>query len=163
MRRKLRRCLCPTSIRSKNFHIWLSDPRDRYLYPVHTLSNISRATRKDKKKKNRSPLRTFMNMQSWSTLHGLFIQIAGLRKKVRACTLGYPAETCREICMHGSNLLLAAHARCRPDKKCIFGFSRRTAISLSSYFSVIFHAVLAFAAKSRGVKRRARRYKYKLQ
>lgn len=96
-----------------------------------------------------------MNMQSWSTLHGLFIQIAGLRKKVRAWTLGYPAETCQEICMHGSSPFRGACKDTASIKCAFFGISRRTAAPplLSSHFSVIFRTVLALAAKSREMKR----------
>lgn len=73
-------------------------------------------------------------------------RIARLRKKVRACTLGYPTETCWEICMHGLRPPRSACEMRRLDKKCIFGPPeglRRRRLCISRLFSALFSLLVA--------------------
>lgn len=109
------------------------------------------------KKKTRSPFLTFMNMQSWSTLHGL------------PDSQAQEESTCVYIGIPGGNVLGNMYARTRPprsacemrrlDKKCIFGPPEgpRRRLCISRLFSALFS--LPPGKKSR----RMALYKYKLQ
>lgn len=99
---------CSKSIGKFHMAIWSARQIYVFLPDPHTLKHLSQP-KKIKKNINRlSELPWICSLDRPCTVYSS--EIAGLRKKVRACTLGYSAETCREICMHGSDLL-ALHAK----------------------------------------------------
>lgn len=127
------------------FYVAIGSARRIRIALTHALWNISF---KKIKTKNRSSFRTFMNMQSWSTLHGL------------PDSQAQEESTCVYIGIPGGNVLGNMYARTRPprsacemrrlDKKCIFGSpggSRRRRLCISRLFSALFSLLVV---KSRG-------------